>query len=122
VTEPRDQYFFQPGIGAGFLVLHYRLTGEIASLERAEEYMRPAEMACDHLFRTPQAGKVGWAAALLWHHRRKQKYREMAERVGDNLLSAQQPDGCWQPDQPYRNDFTAEFVVWLDEIHQILGE
>ncbi len=122
VSEPKDQYFFHPGIGAGFLVLHYRSTGAIASLELAEEYMRPAEIACDHLFRTPQAGKVGWAAALLWHHTGKPKYREMAQRVGDNLLAAQQSDGCWSPDQPHRNDFTAEFVVWLDEIHQIFGE
>ena len=80
-----------------------------------------AEIASDYLFRTLRAGEVGWAAASLFTLTNKSKYRDIAIRVGDNLLEAQSPDGSWQPSYMSWNDATAEMVVWLDEIHQALG-
>ncbi len=116
----RDQFFFHPGIAGGFLARLHQATGEGEWLELAQEYMRFTEGASDYLFRLLRAGKVGWAAAVLYTLTGKHKYREMALRVGDNLIAAQAADGSWSlPDHSMlKNDITAEMVVWLDEITQ----
>ena len=84
------------------------------------EYMRFAEVADDHLFRTARAGKVGWAAALLYSLTGQRKYREMALRVGDNLIALQKRSGCWHAvEAPIASTgITSEMVLWLDEICQ----
>jgi hypothetical protein len=117
----RDQYFFHPGIAGGFLCRLHQATGEAGWLGLAREYMRFAEGASDHLFRLLRAGKVGWAASLLYTLTGEPKYRAMAVRVGDRLIETQSPDGSWVPGEKYQNDFTAELVVWLDEIYQAVG-
>ena len=83
----RDQFFFHPGIAGGFLARLYQATGEGEWLELAKEYMRFAEGASDYLFRLLRAGKVGWAAAVLYTLTGERKYREMAVQVGDNLIA-----------------------------------
>ena len=62
---------------------------------------------------------MGRAGRLTGAH----KYLDMAVKVGDNLISQQSDDGSWSSldsDGP-SNDFTAEMVVWLDEIYQVPG-
>jgi hypothetical protein len=118
--EARDQYFFQAGIAAGFLAQLYKATGDADWLGLAQEYMRAAEAACGHHFTNYQSGKVGWAGAVLYTLTGKVVYRDLAARVGDWLVAAQGVDGSWDAGE-YRDDFTAEMVVWLDEIHQALG-
>lgn len=117
-----DQYFFHPGIAGGFLCRLHQATGETAWLDLAREYMRFAEGAGDPLFRLLRAGKVGWAASLLHTLTGEAKYRAMAVRVGDRLIETQSEAGCWVPGEKYQNDFTAELVVWLDEIDQAVGD
>jgi hypothetical protein len=119
----RDQYFFHPGIAGGFLARLYQATQEKEWLDLAKEYMRFAEGANDYLFRLLRAGKVGWAASVLYTLTGEAKYREMAVRVGENIIEAQLADGYWSSvgeDGP-SNDATAEMVVWLDEIYQAVG-
>lgn len=117
----RDQYFFNPGIAAGFLVNLYKATGESEWVDLAREYMRLAEGASDYLLRSLRAGKVGWAAALLFTLTGEKKYQKIAARVGENLIAAQNSDGQWMFDSDLTiNDLTAEMVVWLDEIAQAL--
>ena len=85
--------------------------------------MRLAEGASDYLFRILRAGKVGWAASVLYTLTGQQKYKDMAIRVGDNLIDIQAGEGYWcnvGEDTP-NNDMTAEMVVWLDEIYQAVG-
>lgn len=116
----RDQYFFHPGIAAGFLSRLYQATSERRWLDLAIEYMLFAEGANEYLFRLLRAGKVGWAASILYTLTRSQKYREMALKIGDNIIDAQKGDGYWNSigfNVP-NNDTTAEMVVWLDEIYQ----
>jgi hypothetical protein len=120
-SATRDEYFFQPGIAAGFLAQLYKATGGGEWLELARQYLRFAEGASDFLFHSLRAGKVGWASALLYTLTSESKYREMAIRVGDNLIAAQGPDGAWSTNLLSCNDATAEMVVWLDEIDQAVG-
>jgi hypothetical protein len=118
-----DQYFFQVGVAGGFLTRLYQATGEQEWLTLAKEYMRFAEGANDSLFRTLRAGKVGWAAALLYTQTGESKYKKMALRVGDMLIARQARAGSWNSiHTPTPSaDVTAEMVVWLDEIYQAAG-
>ncbi len=119
----RDQQFFQPGVAGGFLARLYQATGEEQWLALAKEYMRFAEGASDYLFRIVRAGKVGWASSVLYPLTGEQKYRDMAIRIGDNLIALQSEQGFWstvggtEPD----NASTAERVVWMDETYQAVG-
>ena len=120
----RDQSFYHPGIAGGFLARLYQATGEDQWLALAKEYMRFAEGAEDHLFKLLRAGKVAWAASVLYTLTGEGKYRDMAIRIGDNIISLQHERGDWREDIPGMsgNDLTAEMVVWLDEVHQALGD
>ena len=115
-----DEDFFNPGIAGGFLCRLYQATGELEWLELAQQYMRFSEIASDFLFHIVRAGKVGWAASLLHTLTRKPKYRDMAIRIGNNLLNLQSDEGFWSGvgETTPNNDSTAERVVWMDEICQ----
>ena len=64
----------------------YQSTGTEEYLELAKEYMLLAEGASDYLFRLLRAGKTGWAAAVLYTITGEQKYKDMAIRIGDNII------------------------------------
>lgn len=118
-----DQFFFHPGIAGGFLARLYQATDEKRWLELAKRYMLFAETATDNLFRLLRAGKVGWAASVLFTLTGERRYQDIAVRVGDNIVAQQSPYGWWSSvgtDGP-SNDATAEMVVWLDEIYQAAG-
>jgi hypothetical protein len=119
----RGQLFFQPGTAAVYLARLYQATGEKEWIDLARQYMQFPEGANDSLFRLLQAGKVGWAASVLYTLTGEEKYKEMAIRIGDNLIAAQSRKGYWKASgskKPNIN-FTAEMVIWLDEIHQAAG-
>ncbi len=117
------QSFFQPGAASAFLVSLYLSSKENQWLELAMEYIRFAEKASDYLFTLVAAGKVGWACSLLYKLTRENKYKEMAIRIGDNIIAVQSKKGYWNfpgtntPD----NGITAEMIVWLDAMHQAVG-
>ena len=123
--ESRDQSFYHPGIAAGFLCRLYMATGEEEWLDLAREYMRFCDHVGDYHFGLLRAGKVGWAGAMLYTLTGEAKYRDMAVRVGNNLVETQLQNGAWAwPEMGLtgpHNDITAEMVVWLDEIHQAVG-
>ena len=122
--EARDQAFFQPGVVGAFLARLYQATGDAQWLDLAKEYMRFAEGANDFLFHIVRAGKVGWAASLLYTLSGESRWREMAVRIGNNLVDLQFPAGFWSSvggDQP-GIDSTAERVAWMDEIYQAVGD
>ena len=118
-----DQYFFHPGIAAGFLARLYQATGEALWLTLSTEYMRFAENATDYMYRLLRAGKVMWAAAVLWTLTREGKYRDIAIKVGRNIVDSQHAEGWWcMPGEEGvpNDDVTAEMVVWLDEAYQAI--
>ena len=122
VADARDdQAFFNAGIAASFLCRLFQVTGEKQWLELAMSYMSFAEVASDELFRLIRAGKVGWAASLLFGLSGKEKYREMAIRIGKNLAALQSEQGFWSGvgQTTPSNDSTAERVIWMDEIAQV---
>jgi hypothetical protein len=117
----RDQFFFNPGISAGFLCRLYQATGDREWLELAKEYMRAAEIASDYLLRLLRAGKVAWAASNLWTLTREQKYRKLAIRLGDMIVESQNEDGGWDSLSFMVNDASAEMTYWLDQLYQHVG-
>ncbi|MDH4232640.1 MAG: hypothetical protein OEW04_11510 [Nitrospirota bacterium] len=118
------QNFFQPGAAGAFLASLYQATGENEWLQLSREYMSFAENANAYLFGLLAAGKVGWAASLLYKITGEKKYREMAVRIGDSIIAAQTKRGYWNfpGTKAPHNGITAEMVVWLDAIHQASGE
>lgn len=117
-----DQYVFNPGIAAGFLCGLYQATGAGQWLELAKEYMRFASGMSEFLWRSLRAGKVGWAASLLYTLTGDENYSQMAACVGNALVQSQSDDGSWQQfGSEAANDITAEMVLWLDEIQQALS-
>ena len=121
-----DQQFFNPGIAGGFLARLYKATGEAEWLELSKRYMHFGVIASDHLTTLPtlRQGKTGWGASLLYTLTGEEKYRDLAVRIGDSLLSHQNEDGSWSGGSPDRKPsvtLTAEMVIWLDEISQSVG-
>ena len=116
-----DQYIFNPGITGGFLCRLYQTTGESEWLDLAKEYMRFAEGMSDYLFTLLRAGKVGWAASVLYTITGEDKYADIAQHVGRELLRSQAADGSWSLFDGYQVDMAAEMLVWLDEMQQALG-
>ena len=124
--ESRDQSFFHPGIAAGFLARLYMATAEDKWIDLAREFMRFCNHVGDYHFKLLRAGKVGWAASMMYTLTNETVYRDMAIRVGNNLIEAQSDNGAWEWAASGKtgpnNDATAELVVWLDEIHQAVGQ
>ena len=121
-----DQQFFNPGIAGGFLARLYQATGESEWLELAKRYIYFAEIASDHLITLPglRQGKTGWGASVLYTLTGEVKYRELAIRIGDSILSYQAEEGYWyghSPDKTPSINLTGEMVIWLDEISQAVG-
>ncbi len=119
-----DQYFFHPGIAAGFLAKLYQATLDQQWLDLSIQYMKFAETASDHLLNLLRAGKVAWAASVLYTLTSKEIYKNLAEKIVSNILAQQSTDGGWHSVEApmLRNDATAEMVVWLDEIYQATRE
>ena len=88
--------------------------------------MHFAEIASDHLITLPglRQGKTGWGASVLYTLTGEEKYRHLATRIGDSILSHQAQEGYWygqSVDKEPSLNLTAEMVIWLDEINQAFG-
>lgn len=118
-----DQFFYQVGIAGGFLSRLFLATGDKEYLDLAIHYMQFAEVANDHLFTLYRAGKVGWAASILYGITEEAKYKNMAIRIGNLLVSRQHQCGFWsqKSEKPASIDLTAENVLWLDAIGSVVG-
>ena len=118
-----DQPFSQPGAAAAFLARLHQSTGDLRWLELAKEYLRTAEHAGEHVYRSSSAGQVGWASALVYALTGDDKYRGMAQRIGDNLIAIQSVFGQWASADDDSTDTasTSERVIWMDEIQQALA-
>jgi len=123
-TSTGDQFFFQVGVAGAFLAELYLATGEKKWLELAKQFMQCALIADDHLFKSVRAGKVGWAASILYSLTGERQYQDVAIRVGNFLVSCQAREGYWssEPGKAGNNDLTAEMVLWLDFIDHVVNQ
>jgi hypothetical protein len=120
VDRTRQRYF-NMGIAAAFLVRLAQATGDPEWIALAKSYLQIGFDVLDEMYETAQVGKVGWGAALAHAATGEQKYRQLAERVGEALLAQQTDSGGWDNTGGYTTDavraeVTAEFVVLLDEM------
>jgi len=116
------QWYFEAGLAAVFLARLYMATADQKHLSYAQQYIEFVERCADDRYRTPQSGKVGWAAALLFALTGNANWQRIAAAVADYLVASQQEDGSWQnpavgTQLAYATvDVTAEFAIILCEI------
>ena len=120
VDAPRQAYF-NMGIAAAFLSRLAMETGDVSHAELARSYLEIGFHVLDEMYETAQVGKVGWGAALTYQVTGDDRYRQLAERVGDAMIAQQTDTGGWNNTGGFINDqvrieVTAEFVVLLSEM------
>jgi hypothetical protein len=81
------------GLSISALAKLYEATGNAEFLETAQGFMA-FELGCrDDLVTHAQNHKVGWAAALLWRHTRRDVYHDLAVAIADKVARSLLPDG-----------------------------
>lgn len=123
IANQTKQKYFQVGIAASFLAKLYEVTGDDAYLQVARGFLDSTDGFAEDRFSTPQAGKVGWGAAYVYRLTGDAKYQEIAQAVGDSLVSLQGESGSWVEDSndiTRQLEVTSEFVALLNEIEDAL--
>ncbi len=120
VDKPRQPYF-NLGMAPAFLVRLAQADGDDAHIELGKRYIELAFHVLDEMYETAQVGKVGWGAALLYSATGEDRYRSLAERVGEAMIAQQTDSGGWDNTGGYVNDairaeVTSEFIVLVDEM------
>ncbi len=116
LDEP-GQWYFVPGLVAGFLVKLAEATDERSYLRAAQEYVGFCESGADDRYSSPRSGFFGWAASLLYVHTGNVNYQRITEAVLEGLVARQNPDGSWlEPMLPSdltsaQTDATAEGLI-----------
>lgn len=118
---PPGQWYFVPGLAAGFLARLSEATGERAYLQIAQEYLDFCESGADDRYSTPRSGFFGWASSILYALTGNVNYGRIAEAVAGAIVARQAPDGSWlEPCLPStlpsaQTDATAESLIILLE-------
>jgi hypothetical protein len=89
------QPFSVLGTAVGFLAQAFEQWGEDAYLDAAAELHDLTVALGEDVWDGPEAWRVGWGAALLYHVTGDEAFLATAERVGDLLCETQHPDGTW---------------------------
>jgi hypothetical protein len=119
---PAGQWFFVPGLAAGFLARLSEATAERQYLQIAQEYVDFCESGADDRYTSPRSGFFGWAASIVYALTGNVNYERIAGNVAEAMVERQAPDGSWlEPCLPSdlvsaRTDATAESLIILLEI------
>jgi hypothetical protein len=126
VNESQDvqQYHYNGGMAAAFLVQLCHATGDTSWLGLARQYQAFSMSSTERLFEVMQVCKSAWGSSLLYAATREPLYRDWTLRMGDWFVANQHDDGHWentpylvpQPSLPSNLAITAEFIVHLDTI------
>ncbi len=123
-----NQWYFVPGLAACFLIKLYHATGEQAFLDSAQSYVQFADGSGEDRYDEARSGFFGLAGAMLYAITDVNNYANIAEQVGNNIISAQMGNGSWaeasmgfEPPAPIL-DATAENVIILTSMLQHLTE
>ncbi|MEN6642626.1 MAG: hypothetical protein ABFE08_09285 [Armatimonadia bacterium] len=121
-----DQWYFVPGLAAGFLAKLYDVTGNEDYLRAAQGYVQFADSSGADRYSSPNSWWLGWGAAMLYATTGVAAHRAIAEAVCDQIVESQMSSGSWaagsmgyEPPAPII-DATAEAMVALAEILQAL--
>ncbi|MBD3292364.1 MAG: hypothetical protein GF393_05535 [Armatimonadia bacterium] len=120
-APPTGQWYFVPGLVAGFLARLSEATAERRYLQIAQEYVDFCEAGADDRYTSPRSGFFGWAASVLYALTGNVNYERIAESVAEAIVERQAPDGSWlEPCLPCdlvaaRTDATAESLLILLE-------
>lgn len=130
LREP-GQWYFVPGLAAGFLAKLYDVTGNDEYLRVAQSYVQFADSSgASDRYDGPNAWWLGWGAAMLYASTGVASHRRIIEAICDNMVEGQMSNGCWaagtigyEPPAPIV-DATAEAIVVLTEMLQalVIGE
>jgi hypothetical protein len=131
VNESQDvqQYHYNGGIAAAFLVQLSLATGEAPWLDLARRYQAFSMGSTERQFEVKQVCKSAWGGGLLYMATREPIYRDWTLRLGDWFVANQHDDGHWEnsyyldphPSLPSKLAITAEFIVHLDTIVRALS-
>ncbi len=111
------QWYFVPGLAAGFLVKLAEATDEHRYLRVAQEYVAFCDGGAEDRYTSPRSGFFGWAASLLYVQTGNVNYERITEAVLEGLVQRQNPDGSWlEPMLPNdlpsaQTDATAEGLI-----------
>ena len=114
------QYFFAPGLIAGFLVRLFQQTRKINYLELAEKYQGFVQNCSDKQFNGIEVCKTAWGASLLYQVTRDHRYLDWAIKVGDYFARTINEDGYWRDDRFNSSTLgqdialTAQNILWID--------
>jgi len=132
INDPEQDWYFI-GIATMFLPALFEATGDSSYLRLARSYLDYLDqVCCPGAFMDLSSGKSGVGAAYLYRLTEEPRYKEIALAVADFIIGLQTPFGCWQ-ESPQKDappptdltwsdmDMTAEYVLWLDQIHRHLS-
>ena len=116
---PDGQWYFVPGLVAGFLARLSEATADRSYLQVAQEFVNFCESGADDRYSTPRSGFLGWGASVLYALTGNVNYGRIAEAVATAIVARQAPDGSWlEPCLPSdlpsaQTDATAEALMIL---------
>lgn len=121
-----DQWYFVPGLAAGFLAKLYEVTGNEDHLRVAQGYVQVADSAGSGRYESPNGWWFGWGAAMVYAVTGVATQRSIVEAVCEQIVESQMSTGGWaagtmgyEPPAPII-DATAEAIVCLTEMLQAL--
>lgn len=122
-AERPKQWYFQYGISAALLSQLTAATGEMRWLGLAQQYLHASQYCQPDVYRTAQAGKIGWGAAWTYRLTQAPEDAQLARTVVDGLLALQAADGSWNEpayDTHTCIDVTAEMTALQAAIGMVL--
>jgi hypothetical protein len=128
-TQP-EQWYFQYGISAAFLSSLSAATGDRRWLQLAQAFLRASAHCRDDVYGRFASGKIGWGAAWTYRASGDEADRDLAERVGAQIVDLQNEDGSWSASSSYGSesravdptmDLTAELTALLSCIALAAG-
>ncbi|ESO82815.1 hypothetical protein LOTGIDRAFT_229826 [Lottia gigantea] len=119
VRTEADNRYYQLGFPAIFLQKLYLATAQKHFLNTACAILDFADTCHPNIYKYYKTHKVGYGAALVARATGNEKYKIMAQKIADNMVSFQDPSGIYLPNCPLleRLDQSAEYAGWLREIY-----
>ena len=105
--------------------LDCEMTGLEPDTDRLLDGWYGARVCREDVFRTPQAGKIGWGAAWTYRVGKHVEDAAIARDVVDGFIALQQPDGSWADiayDQHTVIDVTAEMTGLMAAVGVVLHD